>query len=192
MVLAGAKAEGQRLREAVEANGGKDRPINARPGENERFLLEIDRRDGEVSLRSTWGNGTPAWIWEGHGLQIRLAPNISRLALAALLEDTPDLVADVATSGDGDGGDYFRAADTFEATLRDLGHFWVMECDEWFADSMPIGTETDDDLRVTAAVREDNASGYDVEIFLPFDEAEAFEWLKRKRDEAHEELADAA
>lgn len=186
MVLESAKAEGKRIREAIEAAGGKDRPIETHPGEREHFSLEIDLRDGVVRLTNSWGNDVPAFIYEGNGLSFQLAAHVSRLALAALLEATPELVADVVKN---EGDDSLHASQTLVVALHDLIGFHVMGPAEWFDDITLTGKETDEELRALADVREDNACGYDSEVYLAFDEAEAFEWLTKRRNEALEELA---
>ena len=183
-------AEGKRIRDAVEDNGGKDRPIDPRHGENESFWLEIDFRDGETNLTNSWGNGTPAWIWDGHGVRFELQPSLSQLALANLLEEKPELVAAVIAAATGDDDQTIKANDALEQALESLGGFIVMNEAEFFSDSPVTGRETDKELAALAAVRADNASGYDGEIYLAFDEVEALAWLKKRRDEARDVLDD--
>jgi hypothetical protein len=64
-ILAGAKTEGKRICEAIEAAGSKDKPLSVRPPDSERYYLEVDFRDGEVSLRSTYGAGRPEYVHRG-------------------------------------------------------------------------------------------------------------------------------
>ncbi|MER8571388.1 hypothetical protein NKG99_07035 [Mesorhizobium sp. M1409] len=183
-------AEGKRIREAVEADGGKDRPIDARPGEDERLYLEIDFRDGETNLVNSWGNGTPAWIWEGSGVRFQLQPSLSQLALANLLEEQPELVGAVIAAATGADDEKIGANDALDAALESLGGFIVMDEAEFFGDSPITGRETDAELGALAHVRGDNASGYDRELYLAFSEAEALKWLTGRRNEARDVLDD--
>jgi hypothetical protein len=180
LIVEGAKAEGKRIREAC---GGVDSPIDARPGENERFMLEVDLDDGEVSLRNFWGSGSTEAVWQGEAVWYHLDPSVSRLALAALLEDSPEIVAAIANDDESDFGPH----DKLEAAIQELGTFWVMECEEWFQDSPLTGSETDDELRDIASNNEAPA-----EVYRAFDDEEALSWLKAKRDEIREEMDEAA
>jgi hypothetical protein len=112
-----------------------------------------------------------------------LDPSVSRLALAALLETRPEIVADIVDVDDSP----FHGRDQLKIELQGLGVFWVMECDEWFADQHLTGSETDQELL-------DIVSYVDAptEVYRAFDDEEAFDWLKAKRDEIREEMDEAA
>ncbi|GAA2884461.1 hypothetical protein GGQ99_005111 [Aminobacter niigataensis] len=188
MALEGAAAEGKRFREQIEREG-RDRPIDACPGENERYWLEIDFRDGDVSVNNSWGSGTPAWIWEGKGVRFPLKSSCSQLAIANLLESRPDLVAEVAIA---EGDEAFRDHEILETAISDLANYWVMGPEEWFRGFIPRGDETDEQLHDMTDGREWLGSGFDGAIYLTFSKDEAFEWLKQRRDEARAELNEAA
>jgi hypothetical protein len=190
MIIEGANAEGKRIREAVEA-AGKDSPIDARPGGSERYHLQVYYRDGSVDLSNSRGDGTPDWIWEGKGIQFELDPSVSLLALAALLEERPERIADITAT---DEDNPFAGLDELKCALAALGAFWVMEPEDWFASDMPTGTDTDEELEIMASSigRDDVSSGSDVPLYPAFNEAEALDWLKERRDQAREELNEAA
>jgi hypothetical protein len=180
LAIEGAQAEGKRIRETVEA-AGRNAPIDAHPGESENFWLEIDFRDGEVNLTNSWGSGTPAWICEGNGTRYRLDPFVSRLALAGLLEEQPELVAAVVVAEGGVDG--LMSSDALDAALEDLFKYWVMDPEDFFGDRTITGHETDTELAEIAA-----SDPQMNEIYLAFTEAEALEWLTERRNEAREEL----
>jgi hypothetical protein len=183
-IFAGAQAEGKRIREAIEASGDGDRPLAVRPSESERYYLELDFRDGEVSLRRSFGDGWPPYVFRGDAAWYALDTATSQLALAALLEERADVVADLAAGDD----DRIRARDQIMLELEDLGKFWIMDPAEFYSSDMPTGFESDDELAVMASA----IYTCGPEILPSFDEDEALDWLKLHRDYAREEALEAA
>jgi hypothetical protein len=184
-ILAGAKAESKRIREAIEA-GGKDKPLSVRPSDSERYYLEVDFRDGEVLLRCTYGDGRPEYVhrgdaaWFGH-----IDPPTSHLALAASLEERAHIVAAIAAT---ELDDRIQAGEQLDLELQELGKFWVMDPEEFYASDMPAGTETDDELEIMASA----VHSPDPDTYLAFGEAEALDWLRRHREYAIEDVNEAA
>jgi hypothetical protein len=187
LALEGAKAEGKRIREAVEAAGGKDKPLSVVPIDGEQWILEIDFRDGEVSLRQTYGSGVSQAVADGHAMWIGLDSATSTLALAGSLEGRgAETIAELAALEPDDSG--FGRIDVLKQDVADLSRFWIVDLYEFYESDMPTGAETDDELAIMAAA----IHTCDPQIYPTFDEDEAFEWLRARRTETFEEMDEAA
>lgn len=184
MIVKSAKSEGMRLR--IEAFLNRNRPLDATSRENTRYHVEIDFQNGAVNLTRSFGYGVPQWIAEGGGTRFELSSSTSLVSLAALLEDRPDVLADIVV---GDADERLRAEEQAKLELADLPTFWAMDESEWFSGAMPTGSESDDALMEMVVTV---TPVTDALIFPGFTKEEAFDWLKDRRDERREELAEAA
>lgn len=187
-VAAGAKAEADRIRTAAEAKDSLDKPLAVVPGGSQRFYLEIDLRNGEVSLREWWSGDSsrPEYVWRGDAVWIDLSPYVTHGTLAAFLSEHAEEVATAASVRSDSGQGWHSLQDA----VSHLDQVIVLDVDDWYRDAHVTGRETEDEIRQLA---EDGLSNGIAEGFYPaFDLNGAIQHLSERVEDKRCELNEAA